>query len=609
MSTVSNAPQIMMTDLENEDDEGSKKKRKVRYAPSTGGNKAQGETWGNEIEFLFSCISLSVGLGNVWRFPFIAFQNGGGTFVIPYLIVLLLIGRPVYYLEIIIGQFSGRGCIKSFNFSPVMKGVACGQVMATGFSLTYYSSIMALTLRFLIASFSTVLPYSYCWPEWGVECLDDVMNPQLANMTNLTTVTGKSPAELYFLKEVLKEKSSIQDGIGYPEWSLVGCLLLSWVIISIVLIKGIKSSGKASYFLGIFPYIILILLLIRAVTLPGAIDGIIYFFKPQWDQLLNPLVWYAAVTQVFFSLAICFGTLITYASYNNFNRDVKKDLSIITTMDLFASITSGCITFGILGNLAAQTNAKDIATVVQGGAGLAFISYPDAISKFEFFPQIFAVLFFLMLFVLGVGSTVGMASCIIRVIRDQFTALPSWILTVFVGLIGFFVSLVYITPGGQFVLNLVDFFGVSFTGLVFAIGELVAVAWIYGVKRFCDDIYFMTGQKTGYYWRICWGILSPVMMIGVLIYFLVDLKELTYKDVKYPNSALTIGWTITTIALLQLPIWAIYSFFTQRYPGRDKFKDKFLQMWKPIRFWGPADPALNEEYLYYRSKIEHDEEV
>lgn len=132
MSSVSNVPiesHIIMTDLENEadDDSGgggiiSKKKRKVRYSPSTGGNKAQGETWGNEIEFLFSCISLSVGLGNVWRFPFIAFQNGGGTFVIPYLIVLLLIGRPVYYLEIIIGQFSGRGCIKSFNFSPVMKG-------------------------------------------------------------------------------------------------------------------------------------------------------------------------------------------------------------------------------------------------------------------------------------------------------------------------------------------------------------------------------------------------------------------------------------------------------------------------------------------------------
>uniref|UniRef100_T1GE70 Sodium-dependent nutrient amino acid transporter 1 n=1 Tax=Megaselia scalaris TaxID=36166 RepID=T1GE70_MEGSC len=103
------------------------------------------------------------------------------------------------------------------NKKNLILGVACGQVMATGFSLTYYSSIMALTFRFLIASFSSVLPYSYCWPEWGMECLDDVLNPHQANSTN---VTGKSPAELYFLREVLKEKSSIQDGIGCPEWSL-----------------------------------------------------------------------------------------------------------------------------------------------------------------------------------------------------------------------------------------------------------------------------------------------------------------------------------------------------------------------------------------------------
>lgn len=178
---------------------------------------------------------------------------------------------------------------------------------------------MALTFRFLVTSFSSILPYSYCWPEWGEECLDESVVIQ-----ENSTLIRKSSAELYFLKEVLKEKSSIQDGIGYPDWDLIVCLLVSWTIIGIVLIKGIKSSGKASYFLGVFPYVILIILLVRAITLPGALDGIIYFFKPQWDQLLNPLVWYAAVTQVFFSLAICFGTLITYASYNNINRNVKK---------------------------------------------------------------------------------------------------------------------------------------------------------------------------------------------------------------------------------------------------------------------------------------------
>ncbi|CAD7011639.1 sodium-dependent nutrient amino acid transporter 1 isoform X2 [Ceratitis capitata] len=353
------------------------------------------EQWGNEIEFLFSCISLSVGLGNIWRFPYIAFQNGGGAFVIPYLIVLLIIGRPVYYLEIILGQFSGRGCIKAFNMTPIMKGVAAGQVLATGASITYYSSIMALTLRFLIASFSKVLPWSYCREEWGDRCLNETTSAAANDSTMSSLVNEQrakmSPAELYFQKEILHEQDDIFNGLGTPNWELVGCLAVAWCIIGGVLIRGVKSSGKAAYFLGVFPYVVLIVLLLRAVTLPGAMDGIIYFFKPQWSELLNPLVWYAAVTQVFFSLAICFGTLITYASYNNFSRNVYNDIVIITTMDSCSSIIAGCITFGILGNLAFKTGAPDVASVVKGGAGLAFISYPDAIAKFEFIPQVSAV--------------------------------------------------------------------------------------------------------------------------------------------------------------------------------------------------------------------------
>ncbi|XP_017106848.2 sodium-dependent nutrient amino acid transporter 1 isoform X2 [Drosophila bipectinata] len=337
------------------------------------------EKWGNGLEFLFSCISLSVGLGNIWRFPYIAFQNGGGTFVIPYLIALLVIGRPVYYLEISLGQFVGSGVVKAFDMAPILKGVAAGQVLATAASITYYSSIMALTLRFLLASFGAELPWSRCWESWGSDCYD--------GGSNRTSVGKMSPAQLYFEREVLHEVPNIDNGLGMPNWQLVACLAVAWLIIGGVLIRGIKSSGKVAYFLGVFPYVVLIILLIRALTLPGAMDGIVYFFKPQWRELFNPLVWYAAVTQVFFSLAICFGTLITYASYNNFNRNVYNDIVIITTMDSCSSIIAGCITFGILGNLARETGVSDIGSVVKGGAGLAFISYPEAIAKFEFVPQ------------------------------------------------------------------------------------------------------------------------------------------------------------------------------------------------------------------------------
>ncbi|EDV55125.2 sodium-dependent nutrient amino acid transporter 1 isoform X1 [Drosophila erecta] len=558
---------------------------KSKEKPAENTAEKPAEQWGNGLEFLFSCISLSVGLGNIWRFPYIAFQNGGGTFVIPYLIALLVIGRPVYYLEISLGQFTGRGVVKAFDMAPLLKGVAVGQVLATAASITYYSSIMALTLRFLLASFGSELPWSRCWESWGTDCHDG----------NAQNSSGKmSPAQLYFEREILHEVPNIDNGLGLPNWQLVACLAVAWLVIGGVLIRGIKSSGKAAYFLGVFPYVVLLILLLRAVTLPGAIDGIIYFFKPQWRELLNPLVWYAAVTQVFFSLAICFGTLITYASYNNFNRNVYNDIVIITTMDSCSSIIAGCITFGILGNLARETGNSDIGSVVKGGAGLAFISYPEAIAKFEYVPQMFAVLFFLMLFVLGIGSTVGMGSCILRVIRDQFglRSASIWKLASGLAVLGFSVSIVYMTPGGQFILNLVDFYGVSFTALILAIGELVAVAWIYGVNRFCEDIKFMMGIETGWYWRLCWRFITPGLMTAVLIYMLLDMSALEYKGVGYPTLAHVFGCFLATLGLIQLPGWALYAIYKKR--GQNgSFWQRVRAASKPTDTWGPANVQLD----------------
>ncbi|XP_017040871.1 sodium-dependent nutrient amino acid transporter 1 isoform X1 [Drosophila ficusphila] len=560
---------------------------KLEIASKSEKSEKPAEQWGNGLEFLFSCISLSVGLGNIWRFPYIAFQNGGGTFVIPYLIALLVIGRPVYYLEISLGQFTGRGVVKAFELAPLLKGVAVGQVLATAASITYYSSIMALTLRFLLASFGAELPWSRCWESWGSDCHDG----------SAQNSSGKlSPAQLYFEREILHEVPNIDNGLGLPNWQLVACLAFAWLVIGAVLIRGIKSSGKAAYFLGVFPYVVLLILLLRAVTLPGAIDGIIYFFKPQWRELLNPLVWYAAVTQVFFSLAICFGTLITYASYNNFNRNVYNDIVIITTMDSCSSIIAGCITFGILGNLARETGNTDIGSVVKGGAGLAFISYPEAIAKFEYVPQMFAVLFFLMLFVLGIGSTVGMGSCILRVIRDQFgpRSPPIWKLASGLTVLGFSVSIVYMTPGGQFILNLVDFYGVSFTALILAIGELVAVAWIYGVNRFCEDIKFMMGIETGWYWRLCWRFVTPGLMTSVLIYMLIDMSPLQYKGVGYPTLAHVFGCFLAALGLLQLPGWAIYAIYKKRHQN-GSFWQRVRAACKPSDTWGPANVQLDAD--------------
>ncbi|XP_017154046.1 sodium-dependent nutrient amino acid transporter 1 isoform X1 [Drosophila miranda] len=567
-------------------------------------------TWGKGVEFLMSCIAMSVGLGNVWRFPFTALDNGGGAFLIPYLIVLFLIGKPIYYLEMVIGQFSSRGSVKVFDLCPAMKGVGIGQALQVFMLSTYYAALVAIIGRYFYESFRNPLPWATCHEEWGSNCIDsapdarnwlpqDPHDPQddqpiQKNYTiNDESQRVRTSSEWYFVKEVLHEKPDIIDGIGLPNWELVIGLFVAWLCVFLIIRRGVKSSGKASYFLAIFPYVIMGVLLIRAVTLPGAADGILYFIKPQWGKILDPKVWYAAVTQCFYSLSVCFGNIIMYSSFNKFGHNVHRDAAIVTGLDTITSLLAGFTIFGILGHLAHEIGTDDIGTVVKGGAGLAFISYPDAIAKFKQLPQIFSVLFFLMLFVLGIGSNIAMTSCSVTAIRDRFPHFKQWQCSLFIAIISFAIGLMYITPGGQYMLTLVDFFGASMIALVLGIAELYTIGWIYGTDRLCKDIEFMLGRKVGLYWRLCWSIFTPLIMTVILIYFYATYEPLTYNDKIYPGWAYSIGWTITAFGILQLPVWMIVAIV--RDPGRT-LGEKITGAFTPTKNWGPLDPLLREQY-------------
>ncbi|KAH8266665.1 hypothetical protein KR018_008020 [Drosophila ironensis] len=573
-------------------------------------------TWGKGVEFLMSCIAMSVGLGNVWRFPFTALDNGGGAFLIPYLIVLFLIGKPIYYLEMVIGQFSSRGSVKVFDLCPAMKGVGAGQAFQVFMLNTYYASLVAIIGRYFIESFRDPLPWATCLAEWGPNCIDSAPDEGGANAnenenagdwlrvesddqaTRNYTVKSENgrvvtSSEWYFVKEVLHEVPNIEEGIGLPNWELVIGLFIAWSCVFFIIRRGVKSSGKASYFLAIFPYVIMGVLLIRAVTLPGSIDGIYYFIRPQWGKILDPKVWYAAVTQCFYSLSVCFGNIIMYASYNKFGHNVHRDAMIVTSLDTVTSLLAGFTIFGILGHLAHEIGTDDIGTVVKGGAGLAFISYPDAIAKFKQLPQIFSVLFFLMLFVLGIGSNIAMTSCSVTAIRDRFPNFKQWQCSLLIASVSFVIGLIYITPGGQYMLTLVDFFGASMIALVLGIAELYTIGWIYGTDRLCKDIEFMLGRKVGLYWRLCWSIITPLVMTVILIYFYATYQPLTYNNVIYPTWAYSIGWVITSLGILQLPIWMIVAII--RDPGRG-LGQKIRGAFTPKKNWGPMDPLLREQY-------------
>merc|ERR1711892_1095184 len=218
-----------------------------------------------------------------------------------------------------------------------------------------------------------------------------------------TNVSIISSAEQFFMFGVLKAKSDVSEGLGLPDPILAGCLAVCWLLIYLSLRNGVSSSGKVAYFTAIFPYVVMSVMLVRGLTLPGAGKGLKFFFTPQWEKLASLKVWYAAVTQSFFSLSVGFGTLTTYSSYNKFRHNTNRDALIISFADTGTSLLAGTIIFSILGHLAHELDL-DITEVVKSGGGLAFVSYPEVLAKFTFAPQLFAVLFFLMLITLGLGS-------------------------------------------------------------------------------------------------------------------------------------------------------------------------------------------------------------
>ncbi|KAJ8038594.1 Sodium- and chloride-dependent glycine transporter 2 [Holothuria leucospilota] len=320
-------------------------------------NEARGN-WGNKADFILSCLGYAVGLGNVWRFPYLTYENGGGAFLIPYFIMLALAGLPLFFLEVSFGQYCSEGPIKAWRALPMMRGVAFGMLVTCAVVSISYNIVITYCIRYLVASFTTKLPWTDCDNEWNTkycslkfgDCKDaglvflengtcvepdtltyqelnyfgveqlDAGNYSLENLRDPLAQYRVRPSEEYWTLEVRKEASSIGE-TGSIVWELALCLLVAWLIIFFCLIKGVKSSGKVVYLTATFPYVVLVILLILGLTLPGHQKGIKFFVTPRLEKLSEPQVWLDAAVQIFYSLSAAWGGLITLASYNRFHNN------------------------------------------------------------------------------------------------------------------------------------------------------------------------------------------------------------------------------------------------------------------------------------------------
>ncbi|XP_023222441.1 sodium- and chloride-dependent glycine transporter 2-like isoform X2 [Centruroides sculpturatus] len=559
--------------------------------------------WGSKAEFILSCVGLSVGIGNVWRFPYLAYQNGGGAFLFPYFILMIFIGKPLYLMEVALGQYSNLGPMSVWRCFPLAKGVGAAMVIVSIMVAIYYNVIMGYTLFYAGQSFRSVLPWNGCYDWWGADnstcyvrdknsILCSTLQKQLnlssvESLTNCTNATQTS-SEQFWEKYVLNITSSPEE-LGEIKWDLSVCLLVSWIVVFLCLMKGVKSSGKVVYFTATFPYLILIILLVFGATLKGASKGIYYFFVPEWDKLLEIGVWRKAAEQLFFSLSISWGGLIMFGSYNKFGNKVHRDAFFVSSLDFVTSLIAGIVIFSVLGNMAEEMGI-DIKDIVKGGQGLAFVAYPEALAQLKV-PQLWSVLFFFMLFLLGLDSEFALLETFLTALYDELPKMRNYkvLITFLTCASCFLLGLPCVTQGGQYVLNLMDTYGGGYSVLVIAVFELLALMWGYGVRRFCSDLEFMLGFRPNYFWQICWAVIAPLVLAFIFIYSLTEHKPITYDTIPYPEWADGIGWVLVLITILQIPLWAIYVLIKNRNNIRNAFK--------PEPSWGPGDPDARRRRL------------
>ncbi|XP_037755881.1 sodium- and chloride-dependent glycine transporter 2 isoform X1 [Chelonia mydas] len=573
-------------------------------------NKARGN-WSSKMDFILSMVGYAVGLGNVWRFPYLAFKNGGGAFLIPYLMMLALAGIPIFFLEVSLGQFASQGPVSVWKAIPALQGCGIAMLIISVLIAIYYNIIMCYTLFYLFASFVPVLPWASCTNPWNTPgckdknkllldsciigdhpkiqiknstfCMSAYPNLTMVNFTSQGNKTFVSGSEEYFKYFVLK----ISGGIEYPgeiRWPLALALFLAWAIVYASLAKGIKTSGKVVYFTATFPYVVLIILLIRGVTLPGAGAGIWYFITPKWEKLIDAMVWKDAATQIFFSLSAAWGGLITLSSYNKFHNNCYRDTLIVTCTNSATSIFAGFVIFSVIGFMANELKV-DIEDVADQGPGIAFVVYPEALTRLPLSP-FWAIIFFLMLLTLGLDTMFATIETIVTSVSDEF---PKYLRThkplfTLVCCISFFImGFPMITQGGLYMLQLVDTYAASYSLVIIAIFELVGISYIYGLQRFCEDIEMMIGFQPSKFWRVCWAFVTPTILTFILCFSFYQWEPMTYGAYHYPGWSMVLGWLMLACSVVWIPIM----FVIKMHLAPGKFIERLKLVCSPQPDWGP----------------------
>lgn len=578
--------------------------------------------WNSKIEYFLAQVGFSVGLGNVWRFPYLCHQNGGGAFLLLYILLMVVVGIPLFFLELAAGQAIRQGSIGVWKYiSPRLSGIGYSSCVVCFFVALYYNVILAWSLFYLGNSFQSPLPWEHC--------------PSEVNAT-VKECEKSSPTSYFWYRKALDITDSIDETGSFNPY-IVCCLLGAWTIVCLGMFKGIKTSVKVMYFSSIFPYVVLFCFLVRGLMLDGAMEGITHMFYPKLEIWGNIQVWRQAATQVFFALGLGFGSIIAYSSYNPKNNNCHRDAFTVSIINFLTSVLATLVVFAVLGfrakdkvkeciasnlrqlsegfhsgrvnvSLMPQFNLSDTSSVapedytswfmqygsqIPGnltecnlekemqkgveGTGLAFIAFTEAMTLLPGSP-FWSALFFLMLLNLGLSTMFGTMEGILAPLTDRFKRLANnkTKLTVFSCIIGFLIGLLFTQRCGNYFVSMFDDYSATLPLIIVVVFETFSVSWLYGADRFLDDIEGMLGWRPHVIYKYLWKYICLLSMLGLLLATIIRMfiKRPTYMAWNqekasevypaYPDWALAVLALLIIFAMMPVPLCFIRSVLHDR---------------------------------------------
>ncbi|MGF1908250.1 sodium-dependent transporter [Vibrio kasasachensis] len=465
------------------------------------------EQWGSRAGFILAAVGSAIGLGNIWRFPYMAYENGGGAFFIPYLFAMITAGIPFMILEFSMGQkYRGSAPKTLSKIHSKFEWLGWFQVGVAAVIAVYYVAVIGWAISYFGMSFTQ---------SWGTD-------------TNA-----------FFFGEYLQlGGDNSPTALGSIQWKIAGAMLLAWAITYAAIVSGVKSGiERASKVMMPILFIMVVLLIGRMIMLPGALDGVNYMFEPDFSKIWDVKVWAAAYGQIFFTLSIGFAIMLAYSSYLPEKSDITNNAFMTVLINCGFSILAGIMIFSVLGYMA-QEQGKPLTEVVTAGVGLAFVTLPAAINLLPA-PYILGPLFFFALVVAGLSSHISIMEAVTSAIIDKLNWSRKKAANVVIG-IGIVVSMAFATNGGLLLLDLIDHFANNVGIMLGALVEVILMAWMLNKVPSVREYVNSTSDFTiGQWFDVCIRFITPVMLAIILA-----TKLQTLFTEGYGGYDLTMGWAV-----------------------------------------------------------------